>query len=61
HHHLVCSQCGTAVEIEADSTIEQWARNIATDHGFTLTGHDIELYGTCGKCTAKAQQAAHQE
>ncbi len=61
HHHLVCSQCGTAVEIEADSTIEQWARNIATDHGFTLTGHDIELYGTCGKCTAKAQQTAHQE
>ncbi|HOB56988.1 MAG TPA: transcriptional repressor, partial [Rhodoglobus sp.] len=34
HHHLICRNCGLTVEIEADA-VEQWARQVASEHGFT--------------------------
>src|SRR5690606_11855297 len=33
HHHLICRNCGVAVEIEADA-VERWAKAIAAEHGF---------------------------
>jgi Fur family ferric uptake transcriptional regulator len=52
HHHLICNSCGVAVEIEADEA-ESWASKIATEHGFTDVSHTIEIFGVCGKCSAK--------
>lgn len=52
HHHLICNSCGVAVEIEADEA-ESWASKIATEHGFTDVSHIIEIFGVCGKCSAK--------
>jgi Fur family ferric uptake transcriptional regulator len=51
HHHLVCRICGRTEEIEGRG-VEQWAAQMAEQHGFTDVGHTIELLGICGACTA---------
>lgn len=49
HHHLVCTGCGRTEEIDG-GPVEAWAKGVARDHGFELTGHDAEIYGRCGDC-----------
>lgn len=49
HHHLVCTQCGRTEEIDGGS-VETWAKQVAEQHGFQLTGHDAEIYGLCPDC-----------
>ena len=46
HDHLVCLKCGKVVEF-FDETIEERQRQIAKDHGFTITDHSMILYGKC--------------
>lgn len=49
HHHLVCRECGTTVEIEGP-TVETWAHKVADEHGFTDVRHTVELFGRCPAC-----------
>lgn len=49
HHHLVCTSCGTSVEIE-NPALEKWADDSARRHGFTHESHTAEIYGRCGAC-----------
>jgi Fur family ferric uptake transcriptional regulator len=49
HHHLICTECGVAVEISA-TEIESWANQVAKQHGFKPANHTIELFGICAKC-----------
>ncbi|MCC7405701.1 MAG: transcriptional repressor [Bdellovibrionales bacterium] len=49
HDHLTCIQCGRIVEFE-NSQIETLQAQVAEQHGFKLTHHVLELYGTCSKC-----------
>ena len=51
HHHLVCHKCGKAVEIGPEKILEDWARDIAAEYGFSETGHELELFGICSKCS----------
>jgi Fur family ferric uptake transcriptional regulator len=50
HHHLVCRECGTTVEI-AGPDVEAWAERIGRQHGFTELDHTIELTGRCRVCS----------
>ncbi|HEY9311216.1 Fur family transcriptional regulator [Williamsia sp.] len=50
HHHLVCRACGSTVEIQADS-VEQWAVDVAAQHGFTDISHTVEIFGRCLSCS----------
>ncbi|RRD50585.1 transcriptional repressor [Arachnia propionica] len=50
HHHLVCRSCGMAVEI-AGEAVENWANEVAQEHGFTDAGHNLEIFGLCRNCT----------
>lgn len=43
---ITCKACGRAIEADAAEVLE-WARKVAADAGFTLTGHMIELAGIC--------------
>ncbi|MET3919741.1 Fur family transcriptional regulator [Arthrobacter sp. UYEF20] len=52
HHHLLCRNCGKAVEVEAPA-VEAWAARIAKEHGFTAVEHTVEIYGLCPECTAR--------
>lgn len=51
HHHLVCRECGFTVEIGAE-VVESWAATVATEHGFTDAGHELEVFGLCRDCSA---------
>ena len=50
HHHLVCRQCGTTIEVEGP-TVERWADNLATVHGFTDVSHTLDVFGLCPRCS----------
>ena len=56
HHHLICRNCGVTVEIEADA-VEEWARNVAAQHGFTQPHHIVDVFGLCPACTASERSA----
>ena len=49
HHHLICSECGRVDEF-SDSDLDALIRRNASDAGFTLAGHSLELYGRCSTC-----------
>ncbi|MCB0412586.1 MAG: transcriptional repressor [Bdellovibrionales bacterium] len=49
HDHLTCLECGLIVEFE-NQDIEKLQEKVAKQHGFQLSGHVLELYGTCAKC-----------
>lgn len=49
HHHLVCRECGAAVEVSGRE-VEAWAAEMAATHGFSDVSHTIELFGTCAEC-----------
>ncbi len=51
HHHLVCRDCGSTVEIQGGD-VETWAADIARQHGFSDVSHTIEIFGVCGACAA---------
>ncbi|MEI7779058.1 MAG: Fur family transcriptional regulator [Actinomycetes bacterium] len=49
HHHLVCRDCGAAVEVEGPA-MERWTERIAADHGYSQVAHTLELFGICPAC-----------
>jgi len=51
HHHLICRSCGLTVEIEADA-VEQWARSVAAEHGFSDPQHIVDVFGLCRECAS---------
>lgn len=49
HDHLTCVRCGRICEFE-NTAIEQMQEKVATQFGFKLTSHVLELYGVCPEC-----------
>ncbi len=49
HHHLVCRDCGTTVEVQADP-VEDWAAAVAARHGYSDVSHTVEIFGRCPEC-----------
>lgn len=58
HDHLVCTGCGLVEEF-FDAEIERRQYAVAKEHGFSLTGHTMALYGLCPECS-QARQKQHQ-
>ena len=54
HDHLICTSCGNIIEFE-NERIEVLQTSVAAEHGFTVTHHQLELYGLCKAC--KERQA----
>jgi Fur family ferric uptake transcriptional regulator len=52
HDHLICLGCGRISEFE-NKSIETLQEDVARKHGFFITHHVLELYGTCGECSQK--------
>jgi Fur family ferric uptake transcriptional regulator len=50
HHHLVCRECGSTVEVEGPA-VESWAEKVASRHGYVNVSHTMEIFGTCPDCT----------
>jgi Fur family transcriptional regulator, ferric uptake regulator len=52
HHHLVCTSCGKVTHTECP--LPRMETGSRQEHdGFTVTSHEITLYGLCRKCAAK--------
>lgn len=51
HHHLVCRSCGATVEVEGPA-VEAWTEAVGREHGYTGMSHELELFGTCPRCSA---------
>lgn len=49
HHHLICRDCGVTQEIEAHA-VEDWAKQIALEHGYAEPQHIVDIFGTCKAC-----------
>ena len=54
HHHLVCKDCSSVVDVSlptrAERSIERALGDAASDAGFDLVDHRIDLIGTCADC-----------
>ena len=49
HDHLICTVCGAIVEFE-NPQIEALQESVASQHGFRIVRHRLELYGCCAAC-----------
>ena len=49
HHHLICNDCRTVVEIEECFDPKMESR-IAQKHGFRNVTHQLEFFGLCSSC-----------
>lgn len=49
HDHLVCVKCGRVEEF-LDEIIEDRQEKIATQAGFRMTDHALNIYGLCNSC-----------
>jgi Fur family ferric uptake transcriptional regulator len=50
HHHLVCSSCGDVEETELCGAPSE--KVLAERYGFAAETHELEIYGTCARCSA---------
>lgn len=50
HHHLVCTECG-GVE-ETDLCAVPPDEELRRRHGFHAESHELDIYGTCARCSA---------
>jgi Fur family ferric uptake transcriptional regulator len=60
HHHLVCRSCGRTVEIDGP-TVEAWASEVGSAHGYRDIQHTIELFGTCADCARRSGDAGRRQ
>jgi Fur family ferric uptake transcriptional regulator len=52
HHHITCMHCGRTASIPEDSLLEQRIAAMSKSKGFSVTSHQLELQGICGRCEA---------
>jgi Fur family ferric uptake transcriptional regulator len=46
HDHIICMDCNRIVEF-MEPKIEELQNRIATENGFTIKGHDLNIFGHC--------------
>jgi len=55
HHHLICTTCGRVEDFtiagHLERTLDRAFGQVATDTGFSITDHRLDLVGTCSGCT----------
>jgi Fur family ferric uptake transcriptional regulator len=54
HHHITCLDCGRVASVEDEPAFEATLERLATDNGFSLNSHQLEMQGICSDCQSKA-------
>lgn len=49
HHHLVCTECHSVVELR-ECELEEPLTRAAAAHGFVVSAHHLEVTGVCAGC-----------
>ena len=52
HHHLICKQCGKVASFQ-DDLLEELEEKIQRTMRFTVSDHEVKLYGFCEECRRK--------
>lgn len=52
HHHMICLGCGRVIEFEC-SHCSETHRDLAHQHGFQITGSQVQLLGYCAGCRVR--------
>ncbi|VAV96663.1 hypothetical protein MNBD_ACTINO02-3247 [hydrothermal vent metagenome] len=54
HHHLICTSCDIVTDIDLGDDLEnavaEISATVAASHGFTMTGHTLDVLGLCEDC-----------
>jgi Fe2+ or Zn2+ uptake regulation protein len=50
HDHVVCVDCGRAIDIPRSNAPEPNVRGISRRTGFAITGYDLQFHGRCPDC-----------
>lgn len=54
HHHLICTQCTSVVEIE-ECALGKIDSRIGAANGFSAVTHRLEFFGICPRCQRTAK------
>lgn len=54
HHHLVCRQCGTIVDVDCAAG-RRPCLDVVDDHGFEIDEAELTYWGICPSCRADRQ------
>ena len=57
HHHVVCARCGRATDVD-DAGLGPIVSRIASESGYLIDVHRLELFGLCPICQAEDRAAA---
>lgn len=50
HHHIICTNCNRIIEFE-ECDLGNIEAELERRHGVKLTGHLLEFYGLCDRCS----------
>lgn len=50
HHHITCLKCGRITSFDEPAGLDEMLTNVALQHGYTNTGHTLEITGLCAQC-----------
>jgi Fur family ferric uptake transcriptional regulator len=53
HAHIICTTCSKVIELD-ECHVSDLLEDIARLHNLRLTGHLLELYGSCADCNASS-------
>lgn len=49
HHHLICTKCGSIIEVNED-LLDELENRVHKKHNFTITDHQLKIFGICSQC-----------
>jgi Fur family ferric uptake transcriptional regulator len=55
HHHLTCTVCGKIESLDDDTHLEHYLVDASIRHGFSMSGHQLEIQGVCGGCSTTSE------
>jgi Fur family ferric uptake transcriptional regulator len=55
HHHLVCKQCGSEIEVD-HALLESLYRLLETTSGYRSIGSHVTFFGVCPHCQTTQKQ-----
>jgi Fe2+ or Zn2+ uptake regulation protein len=62
HHHLVCSECGSIVDVSIPARLERALDRtlyaLADEQGFEVDAHRLDLLGRCAACVSRRAERA---
>jgi len=50
HHHLICTKCGSIIEVNED-LLEELESRVSRQHEFKIANHQLKIFGTCKDCS----------